>query len=216
MTFLGVLGTVGAVAGWTLLGVLLLALAALAVPFDALYDSARSAHPFRVTWLWGAVCLYPGAESRRAKRAERKKKKTKSRRAKPPNPARRRGMIALARDPGFRTSLLADLLRLLRRIEVPLLDLRIALGLTDPADTGLLYGLLSAAIGAATADPRGVIGGDGRHRVSAEPVFDEEILALTGRANLRVVPVAIVGTALRVALGPTGRRVIAILWRTRR
>lgn len=219
MTFLGVLGVVAAVVGWALLGLLLLAIAALTVPFDALLDSGRSSDPFRVTWLWGAVRLHPRTKEsgeRDRKRKDRKKEKKKARKAKPPNPARRRGMIDLARDPGFRTSVLKDLIRLIRRIDVPLLDIRIRLGLADPADTGLLYGLLSAAIGAATADPRSAIGGDDRHRLQVEPVFDAEFVDLTGQGNLRIVPITVVGTALGVAVGPTGRRVLGTLWRTRR
>lgn len=217
MTFLGVLGTVGAVAGWTLLGVLCLAIAALAVPFDALFDSVRTSHPFRVTWLWGMVRLYPAKKSDGkggGKQTERKKKK--AHKAKPPNTARRRGMIDLARDPEFRTSLLRNLIRLIRRVDVRLLDIRIAIGLADPADTGLVYGVLSAAAGAATSYPRSGIGAEERHRLRVDPLFDQQIVTVTGRANLRVVPIAIVGTALGVAAGPTGRRILGTLWRTRK
>lgn len=220
MSLLGLLGTVGAVVGWTLLGVLLLTIAALAVPFDALFDSTRSSHPFRVTWLWGAVRLYPrrekGHQGADKGRRRKKKKKESSRPAKPPNPARRRGLLELARDPEFRAHLLRDLLRLIRRIEIPLIDLRLALGLADPADTGLLYGILTAAMGAAAADPQIGIGSDERHRVSVEPSFDDDLVEVTGRANLRIVPIAVVGTAVVVVVGPRGRRILRTLWRTRR
>lgn len=222
MTFLGVIGAAGVVAGWTLLGVLLLAIAALAVPFEALYDSARSSHPFRVTWLWGAVRLYPRTrkgpeednDGRKGKK--RKEKKKQSRHEKTPNPARRRAMIDLVRDPEFRRALLRDLLRLLRRIEIPLVDLKIVLGLADPADTGLLYGFLSAAGAAVGAHPDSRFTADDRHRLRVEPVFDKESVDLAGYGQLRVVPMTVVGTALAVGFGTTGRRTLKALWRTRR
>ncbi|MFW6250993.1 MAG: DUF2953 domain-containing protein [Alkalispirochaetaceae bacterium] len=220
MSFLGVLGAVATVVGWTLLGVLLLAIAALAVPFEALYDSARSHYPFRVTWLWGAVRLFP--RSRKGEKGgpkgagSKKDSKKASHRGKAPNPARRRAMIRLFRDPEFRRTLLRDILRLLRRVEIPLIDLRLVLGLADPADTGLAYGFLSAAAAAVRTYSKSSFAADDRRRLRVEPIFDHERVDLFGRASLRLVPIAVLGTAVAVGFGPTGRRTFGTLWRTRR
>ena len=219
MTLLGLLGAVGAVVGWALLGALLLAVIGLAVPFDGFYDSGRPPARLRVTWLWGALGLYPrkrGGQREKKGKDRKKQKEKKSRGDKAANPARRRGLIDLARDPEFRHRAIDDLLRLLRRLELPLVDLRIILGLGDPADTGLVYGLLSAAVAGVDHDAGIGITRDERHRVQVEPLFDEAILDLHGRAHLRLVPIAVLGTALQIALGYTGRRVIRVVWRTRK
>lgn len=218
MTPIGVLATVGAVVVWALLAVLALTIAAASIPLDALYDSARSANTFRITWLWGAVVLYPRSRKERGregKGAKGGRKKKKKRSAGGPNPARRRAIIDLARDPAFRRRLLRDLNRLIRRIAIPLVDLRFLFGLADPADTGLVYGLLVAATATVGIDPRTGFTVDDRHRLAIEPLFDEESLSLEGRAHLRIVPIALIGTALRTAAGTTGRRVLGTLWRTR-
>lgn len=214
------LGAVAAAAGWTLFGVLILAIVALAAPIEALYDSARSHYPFRVTWLWGAVRLFP--RSRKGDKGGpkgagwKKDSKKASRRGKAPNPARRRGMIGLFRDPEFRRTLLRDILRLVRRVEIPIIDLQLVLGLADPADTGLAYGFLSAAAAAVSRHPKGRFAVGDRHRLRVEPAFDQERAELSGRANLRLVPMAVLGTAVAVGFGPTGRRILGTLWRTRR
>lgn len=220
MTLIGVLGAIGTVVVWLVLGALVLAGAAATVPFDAQYDSARSSETFRISWLWGALLIYPRSRSGRRRESKEtkaaRKEKRKKRSAAGANRGRRRAMLDLARDPGFRRGLLRDLGRLIRRIEIPLVDLRIVLGLADPADTGVVYGLFSAAGAAVGADPRNGVGTDESHRIGILPDFDKETLSLTGQAHLRVLPIAVVGTALRIAVGPTGRRLLGSLWRTRR
>lgn len=232
-----------ALLGWALLGVLALAAALLALPVDAHYDSANQP-PLRATWLWGRLQLYPRQTGKGdSDKAPRKKRsqKVKEKEPRQANRRRRRELLGLARDREFRSGLLSDLTRLLRRITFPVLDLTLRYGLDDPADTGMLHGTLSALSGAAgrakgasgsapggagedlagAASSWGRGGGstEGRgagRRVSLEPVFDRRALALEGRIQARVVPAAVVGTTVAVALGPRGRRVIGTLWRTRR
>lgn len=220
MTFVGVLGTVGSVAAWALLALLAVAGAAAAVPFDALYDSGRSPHPFQLSWLWGAVRLYPRprkeGKTRRRDETEARKKKRKARSGDQPNRARLGATVKLLGEPEFRWTLLQDLKRLLRRVAIPRFDIRVIIGLADPADTGLAYGTLAAAAGVAGIDPERGTGGDNTRRLRIEPLFDEEALTIDGLARLRIVPITVVGTALLIAIGPTGRRVLGTLWRTRK
>lgn len=226
MTVLVVLVTILSILGWILAGLLTVLVIASVVPFEAVFHGTPQERRLRVTWLWGGVVLYPRPagdvarrEDRRQKRKTRKKRRAGETDDAADGAARRRRrstLLSLVRDSSFRRHLTAGLHRLFRRIEIPILDIEAQVGLGDPADTGIAFGMLAAVTAPWGIDLSRGIGPGENHRVRITPLFDREALELLGRGRLRVVPARVVVTAGSIVVGPAGRQVLGALWRTRK
>ncbi len=90
------------------------------------------------------------------------------------------------------------LVEVVRRFRVRSLDLKMRVGLGDPAETGHVFGLLMPLVYS--------IGRAGRVRLDVEPVFDEMVLTGRGEAVVSVVPVSLVGPVARLGWASMARK----------
>jgi hypothetical protein len=122
---------------WLWLGLPVLLFLALAIPVEVAFAAASGEGArLRLVWLFGLLSVSPSPARRRPRREPPRQ---------PANGSGPRRLLAALRSPGF----LMGVARLCRRL-LSAFSLRVQasaeLGLDDPADTGELYGLLSAAI----------------------------------------------------------------------
>lgn len=205
MTVLSILGLVVA-------GLLLIVVAALCVPVDLSLRIRRRRRLHargRARWLFGLVEVPLGrageAEEPSATAAEPEDRPADDERSTPDrkrargrrrtSPARR--VLAALRTPGFPGRLVRLLPDLVRRIELRQLRVRMRIGRDDPADTGMLWGLLgpvSAILAANGAD------------VVLSPDFQRAVLVMDATAGLRVVPIRLLGGVLGFLLAPVTLR----------
>lgn len=126
------------------------------------------------------IRLYDSARPRRRAAA---KPSEASERADQWSAARMRRVVEAA------AALLADLLRLMR---LHRLDLDAEIGMEDPADTGQLYGFLSALARAGSCAET--------LSLSVRPVFDGPRLSGRAEAEVSFTPIVLAAAALRFAL----------------
>jgi hypothetical protein len=180
---------------------ILLALALLlAVPVAVAFRFQRvEAFEGRITvrWLFGVVRFdiqIPG----NAKPAPARPKP----RAKPGKRGAGRRMLAVLRQTAFRRRMLRLLRDLVAAAHLRRLDLRMRLGLGDPADTGRLWAFVGP-LNAAAGNLRGV-------EVQIEPEFVDPLFELHCAGRLFVVPLQLLALAIAFALSPASLRA----WRT--
>ena len=162
----------------------LLALLALPVEIDYTFDSeSRPRSAARIVWLLGLVRFRPGSrEGKERRRKPRKRAAPKGRR--PRRSARERGfrvLLAAIRSEGFVRRVFKLLRAVFSATEIKRLRARFLIGLDDPADTGLVYGLLAPALSLFHALPRADF--------AAVPVFDRSTLGANMNIRLRLVPI---------------------------
>jgi hypothetical protein len=192
-------------------------LIALTAPFAFRFrlDVPRGGWQARVTWLWDWVTVYRSTPEKRRRRKSRSRRREKRRRDSDGKGRHRvKNPRAFLRE-DFRRVLLSLAARLLRRIEVRTLRLRIAFGLYDPADTGMVYGWILPVVL--------VVGEISSARIQIEPRFDNEDpeIEVEGEGFVRVVPILLGATlvglffrrdgwivlgTVREALWSTGKR----------
>jgi hypothetical protein len=178
-----------------LVGLLAAFVALLAVPVHLQLEADPQTRPhyrWRASWLFGLVQGDVGGGDERKPTRKKNKKKDK----KPSNRRQnaRRGM-AFVREAGGVARLRVLLADLLAGLHPHVERMRIELGLGDPADTGRAWALLG---------PVSVLLAqrfDGRVRL--EPNFVEPKLVLEGRAQLRVVPLQLIGIVLGYVFAPS-------------
>jgi hypothetical protein len=164
----------------------LFALLALPVEIDYTFDSeSRPRSAARIVWLLGLVRSRPGSREGKKHRGEaRKKAAPKGRRARKSSKAREKGFkvfLAAIRSEGFIRRVFKLLHAIFSATEIKRLRARFLLGLDDPADTGLVYGLLAPALSLFHALPRADF--------AAVPVFDRSALEANMNIRLRLVPI---------------------------
>ena len=108
--------------------------------------------------------------------------------------------LAILRTPGFPARVLLFGRHLLRAVSPQALDLEARMGLDDPADTGVLWGLL-APLPHAVPLPRSA-------RVRLEPDFAGGSLAVKLNARLRIVPLEVVVRTVQLLLSPRAWRAV--------
>ncbi len=174
---------------WTLLGLIGLAAAVLAVPIDvgARFElGTRARLSLQFGWLFGLVRVRTELGARAAdapkKPKERRKKKRRGRR---PSPSLIWRSIGLLGD-------------LLGRIRIQRAELDIAVGTNDPAATGELAGYAAPLVALANALPR--------TRVSFMPDFTGSAIRGAGKGEIRMVPITLVPPLASFALSPEVRR----------
>ena len=94
-----------------------------------------------------------------------------------------------------------------RHVTLEEFRLQTAFGFDNPADTGIVYGLLSPLI--VLAEQRGL-------NVECRPMFLESGLQGAVRATIHVRPLAVVGALLSFLLSRPVRRAARSAWRARK
>jgi hypothetical protein len=173
---------------WTVLGVMMFALAMLAVPIDimARFDlSARPRGSLRIGWLFGLVRLRTDIGDRTPTVSRKPRNRKEKRRRRRPN-------LALVRR-GF--GLLGDLLR---QVRIERVELDLSVGTDDPATTGEIVGYAAPVVALANALPR--------TRVALTPDFTGPTVGGVGAGEIRLVPVRLVPPIFRFAFSPEVRQ----------
>jgi hypothetical protein len=168
----------------------------LAVPLDLAVTARRRERletRVRVRWLWGRIPL-PAPKGGARKPRRKKPKKPRAKRSSG------RRALAVLRARGFARRALRLPRDLLCRVHIRAFDIDLRLGLDDPADTGRLWGLVGPAA-AMLALPAPA-------RVAVTPEFAEPVVHLDARADLRVVPGALLLVLLAFALSPATLRAL--------
>lgn len=117
-----------------------------------------------------------------------------------------RVVLAVMCTPGFLGRVGRLTRALIGRVRIEQFRLRAAFGLSDPADTGMMYGLLSPGLVIATVY---------HLDVECRPVFDQAGVRLTLKASVRVVPLAVAITVLAFLLSPPVIRALLAARRAR-
>lgn len=197
--------------------VLLAALVLLAVPVTISFSVVRrEAFSGRITfgWLFGLLRVTPSI-SAGGKRKRRRRRPAVT----PPGPDDSPGdtpdespgdaprkatrvaakrFLRLLKSRGFLRGVLRLLRGLAGRVRFVSLHLAGRVGLDDPCDTGRLWGSICAATG--------FLHGSKRVRIQVEPDFNEAVLELDGRGEIRFIPVTLFLPAARFVLSPATLR----------
>jgi len=182
---------------WVALGVVVLLGAAAAIPLEIGFSAGSGIGlEMRLVWLFGLCSVRVSGRTPHQPRASRKARSPRKRKAKP------RALVAAMFTPG----LLPAVGRYLRRLSACVglrLHATAEVGLGDPADTGELFGALSALT--AMPCPESV-------RLDVTPNFLQE--GFSGRADgfLRFAPLRLLVETIRFALsGPPLRAAVRAL-----
>ncbi len=187
---------------------LLALLVLLAVPVDVAFRLEHvEALEGRLTvrWVFGLVKVrtaVPRARRQPAKPEGGPKRAEKRVPRKPHRPPA--AFLAALRQTAFRRRVYRFGHDLVRAAHVTRLRLRMRLGLGDPADTGLLWGI----VGPLHAMAQGLRAAD----VRIEPEFVDPVLELQAQGRLLVFPLQFLALAVSFALSPSSIRA----WRTLR
>ena len=169
-------------------------LALLAAPLDIAFAVQRRlvfGGSVTLRWLYGLVrvrlpSIGRAKERKSAKPRRRKKRGGKSRLA-------RRGLVIL-RNAALRRRALDFAVRVLRSFRMRDVALRVRLGLDDPADTGMLWGLAGPAVALLEARPDA--------DVDLELDFVEACFEGDARGTVRVIPLELACVTVMFLLSP--------------
>ena len=184
----------------TVLGVLVFIILLLTVPFDLAFNIDQDAvthSRVRIGWMFD---MFVKDRKRKKKPEKEKSNKKRKRRIKP--------FIAMLRSKGFLRRLfrfIRDVFRV-SRIREFRLDLRI--GLSDPAETGMLF----AAIAPVVAQFRIFTPLD----IQIQPDFEQAGLQGYAKGNVRIFPIQLIFRGTLFALSPSTIRAIknmVLAWR---
>ena len=178
----------------------LVVLGALAVPVDLEVTRPGRGLPtsVRVGWLGGRVAWEPAPGAEEPAEAEEAEEESAGRRG----PGIRRA-LAVLRSPGLGPAARRMLARL--GAAVRLRRAAATVRLSDPADTGRLWGLLGPGAAALPADLRS--------RLHLRPDFSPGDTEVTGRLTARLVPLRLVAAVVAFLLSPS---VLRAGWRAAR
>jgi len=181
---------------------LLLIVALLAIPVEIAFNvQRREKFHFAVSigWLFGVVSA-PLSDSGSGPSSERRKKKSRKGQKKD----RSRKAFSVVVNTRFQRRVIRFLKDILGAIRMPAFTLRARLGLGDPADTGMLWGIVGP-LAAVLADAR-------NSAVYIEPEFMHETFELDCSGKVRVIPIQFVYIAALFFLSPI---TIRMLWELR-
>ena len=183
-----------------LLGVVLL----LAVPVDFVFRIQRR-ESFRaevfVGWMYGLLRFRMPSRRPRPPRPKPPKKRAAQVRF-----ARR--LMAIFRGAAFRNRLLRFGGDLLKSVRVRACDLRLRMGMDDPADTGYLWAVAGSLTGALAVNPR--------VSVTLDPSFVAACFEADAQGTVRFIPIQLVYLSVLFLLSPATSGAVWMLVRTRR
>lgn len=161
---------------------------------------------WRLRWLFGLVYVRSRARGRERRRPERPPDADapRSRARRRPGPAT---LVAAARTPGFAARVCRLLADLQRRIGVDGFYLRTEFGFDDPADTGIVFGVMTPWLLA--AHHKG-------YDVRVQPDFASPRFAGALGASVHLRPVAVVAVVSAFLCAPPTLRALRAAWRARR
>jgi hypothetical protein len=162
-------------------------IALLAIPVDVKF-SVRWHDGFvgraMVAWMFGLVRLPMPSKTGKPSPQE---PSPKTRKGKPLYKGSR-SMVAMLGSEGFWPRLLRFASDILNVMQIRMFRLRARLGLEDPADTGQVW----AFVGPLAAMLAGARGTD----IEIEPDFERALLSVDGNADLRVIPIRVLGAVI--------------------
>lgn len=175
----------------TLVAIVALVIGVLAVPLrvtvDAEYRDGLTTR-WRLGWLWWLVDVGPGRAARDGEEDARVVSPASGHTRRSRRVARM--SMAVVRTPGLLQRIGRLLADLSRCATIERLQLRVAFGLDNPADTGVMYGLLSPLVIGARVN-----GLD----VDCQPLFGSTALHGRGGATLRLRPLMLMATVAAFA-----------------
>ncbi len=186
------------------LGPFFLAVLLLSIPVDLTFSYERgegSRSRMRIGWLFGLI----GKELGGKKKGEDKKPKTMKEKK-----GRRsfRRPLAVFKARGFSGRLLLLARRLVKSVQVRDVDVEFQVGTGDPAETGLLYGVIWPCVALAQSGSS--------PNIKIEPNFVEETFEGHARGAVRVYPIKLIPPLIAFALSPATFRGVRALRRARK
>lgn len=181
----------------------------LAVPVDIYICVTKEAalHSLvRVKWLFGLISKEIKSQKKplgAELEVREKKKKAKKKRGK-----NIRLIFALLRTRGLISQVIRFLRNILRQIHIRELKVELYLGLGDPGETGMLFGLMSPLL----LGIRGLLPLD----IQIQPDFINASLRGNGEVIIRLLPIRFVAAFIILLASPTTVRIIKTLLVTRR
>ena len=172
---------------FVLIGILLLPFVLLAIPIEIeyTYDSKSSLKStIRIVWLFGFVRFQPSSkkeEQRDKLRHEITPKRQTSRKAAKADKKGFKVFLAMLRSEGFIRHIFRLFYAILTITKIKQLRARFLFGLDDPADTGLVYGLLMSGISFLYAVPK--------VDFVVTPIFDRYVVETNLKMKIRLVPI---------------------------
>lgn len=183
----------------TVLGVFTFIILLLTVPVDLVFDIEKDEafHPrVRIGWMFNLI----GKDIKRKKKPKKEKAKKKKRRIKP--------FIAMLRARGFLRRLLRFVRDIFRICHVRDFELDLRIGLSDPADTGMLFAVIAPVmVQLKTFTPLDI---------QILPDFEQTGLQGHVKGDLRVFPIQLIFIGTLFALSPATIRAIksmVLAWR---
>ena len=185
------------------LGPLLFFVVLLAVPVDLVFyiekDMAFSSK-VRVGWMFNLVGKEIGGKKKRERKKPKKEKEKRKRRIKP--------LIAMLRARGFLGRLVSFVKDVVRISHIHELRADIRVGLSDPAETGMLFAIVAPVI----AYLRAFTSLD----VRIQPEFDQTVFQGYFKGDLRIFPIQLLVVSILFALSPATMRGIKAMVVARR
>ena len=186
--------------------------ALLAVPVEVVIDAERAdtlEARWRMRWLFGLVDIRSARAraARSGRRPEEPRTPAEPRTAAVRRRRRTRMGIAVLRTRGLLRRVVRLAWRLCRQIRFQGFHAHAAFGLDDPADTGVVYGVLSPLL--VMARTRGL-------DIDCRPMFLESGVRGTLSGTFHVRPLPVVGSLVAFLVSPPVLRAVRAAWRARR
>ena len=187
-----------------ILGLFFLAVLLLFIPVDLAFSYERgegSRSRIRIGWLFGLIGKELGGQKKGREKKPKEMKPKKGLRS-------FRGPLAVFRARGFSGRLLLLAKRLVRSVQVRDVDVEFQVGTGDPAETGLLYGIIGPSVALARSgfSPN----------IRIEPNFVEETFEGHARGAVRVYPIKLIPPLIAFALSPATLRGVRALRKARK
>ena len=179
-----------------LLIVLLVLIALLSVPVTLVYRlnwQQRLQGEASLRWLFGLVRI-PLSPSRDGKPAARKKRVEKPKASKPKRARKKLNPLAALRQKAFRRRMLRFVREVWRAFRKRDMQLRIRIGLGDPADTGRIWALFGPL--------SGLLANIEDASVELEADFVDAVFEVDSRGNVSVIPLQLIYLMLCLLLSP--------------
>ena len=183
--------------------------ALLAVPLMLVIDAERVEvlkAKLHIRWLFGLVDIRLPRD-RPSSSAHERSGSTESPKSASHRRRKMRMALAVLRTRGVARRVVRVTSRVLRRVTLDDLRLHTAFGFDNPADTGVVYGVLAPWL--VLAEQRGL-------NVECRPMFLESGLRGALHATIHIRPLAVLGTLLAFVLSRPVLRAVRSAWRVRK